>query len=353
MSCAVRLWRRPRSAALVAVFALAALLAGLGAWSSQAQPLTPHRGVHLHALWSNSTSSATLRELDLARRAGSTTVRLDVGWGSIEERRKGQRSGWYVARMDRFMSLAAARGMKVVVTLFGTPCWASSAPPQVKRGCTGEHWNRGVQWYAPRNPADYAGVVRWMTARYGTKLAALEVWNEPNHSDFWKSSDPAGAYAALLKAAYPAAKAGNPRVPVLGASLSGSDRGFLARLYDRGIRGSYDGLAVHAYKDPTFAQLKALRQLQLSRGDTTPVWVTEFGWPTGRSPEWHVSEQLQANYVASSFAQLAQLHWVRAAILYQLRDNGTSPWDEDENMGVLRRNFRPKPAWSRLAGALR
>lgn len=336
------------------MLALAALLVVLAAWSSQARPdLPPHRGVQLHSLWSNSSSTTMRRELEMARRASSTTVRLDVGWGSIEETRKGQRSRWYVTRLDRFMDEAAAHGMHVVVTVFGTPCWASSAPVEVKRGCTGEYWNRGVQWYPSRSPADYAGIVRWMTNRYCDKLAAIEVWNEPNLSDFWKTSNPAGEYASLLKAAYPAAKAGCPRVPVLAASLSGSDRDFLSRLYDQGIKGSYDALAVHPYKEPTFSDLKALRQLQLSRGDNRPVWVTEFGWPTGNSPEWHVSEERQAANVVEGFAQLAELDWVKAAILYQLRDNGTNPVDEDDNMGIVRRNFEPKPAYARLTAALR
>src|SRR6202044_2355342 len=91
--------------------------------------------------------------------------------------------------------------------------------------------------------------VNYIPSTYGSDLAAVEIWNEPDAPDeaYWTTSQPAADYAALLKAAYPAAKAGDPNVPVLAASLAGNDLPFLQQLYQDGIQGYYNGISVHPY----------------------------------------------------------------------------------------------------------
>ncbi len=141
------------------------------------------RGVQLHALWGSTSNAEMDRELDLSRDAGSTTVRVDVGWSSLETGGKGKYSQWYVDKLDRFMNGAHACGMKVIATLWSTPCWASTAPATKKLGCEGAWWERGVTMYPPADNEDFADISAWITARYGAKMAALEVWNEPNLPD--------------------------------------------------------------------------------------------------------------------------------------------------------------------------
>lgn len=342
-----------RVARVLTLTAVALLLASVGAASASAA--LPLRGVQLHSMWWDSTNADMDRELDLAAQANSNVVRVDVGWGNLEESGKGQFTQWYVDKLDRFMAGAQARGMKVIATLWATPCWASSAPDTLRQGCADNSWwGRGVQAYPPTNPQDYADIARWMTARYGAKLAALEVWNEPNlaNRSFWNSANPAADYARLLRAAYPAAKAGNPDVPVIGGSLSGSDRSFLSQLYANGVKGYEDGLSVHPYADPGFNQLNNLHSDMTAAGDNTPVWVTEFGWPTGSDPQWHVTEAEQATDVTQGFADLGNRPWVQGASLYNLRDKGTDATSMEDNFGVLRRDYTPKPAYAALTAAL-
>ena len=208
-----------------------------------ASALPDYRGVQLHSLWWDSSDQDMDRELDLARDAHSNVVRVDVSWSSLETAGEGQLSQWYVDKLDRFVAGADARGLKVIATLFDTPCWASSAPDSLKQGCQGAFWDRGVTNYPPLDDSKFANIAKWVTSRYGSKLGALEIWNEPNLGDgrFWISDDPAGRYAELVKAAYPAAKAGDPSVPVLAGALAFSDRPFLESLYAHGIKGFYDG----------------------------------------------------------------------------------------------------------------
>lgn len=320
---------------------------------------TEFRGVQLHSLWDSSDADMD-RELDMALDLGANVVRTGVGWGSLETGGKGQYSQWYLDKLDRFVNGASARGMQVIATLFDTPCWASSAPESLKQGCAGEWWNRNVQMYPPTHAGDYGDIARFVTSRYGTALAALEVWNEPNLDvdRFFIAPDEPAAYAAILKAAYPAAKEGNPDVEVLAGALAYMNGEFLERLYELGIQGYYDGLAVHPYNEgaPTagnWSGVEWARELQRAAGDTTPLWLTEFGWSTCVvGSGWCTSEQEQASNTVASFAAVAGDSSVKAAIVYNLRDTGTQADDFESNFGLVRRDFSLKPAYTALRDTL-
>jgi hypothetical protein len=347
--------RRPSLPAPARILLAAALmLLALGACAPRARAAAPPlAGVQLHALWSDRTPADVARELDLARGAGANVVRVDVGWASLEPAGKGQLSAWYVKRLDGFMDGASARGLKVIATVFGTPCWASTAPESRRQGCEGAWWDRDVSYYPPADPADYGAIARWMTSRYGARLAALEVWNEPNLGGgrFWHSPRPAADYARLLRAAYPAAKAGDADVPVLAASLAGADRSFLSRLYAAGIRGSYDGLAIHPYGESR-AGTRSIHAAQVAAGDRTPLWITEFGWTSCRGSGSCVSERRQADNTARAFGVFARMPYVRAATAYDLREDGTDPSEAEDNFGLVNQDFSPKPAYAAVRAVL-
>ena len=101
----------------------------------------------------------------------------------------------------------------------------------------------------PAMNSDYASFVAFLAARYGSGLAAIEIWNEPDQANeqYFAGPNKPALYAALLRAAYPAIKAAEPerhRARRLDRRL---ERGLPARLYAAGIKGYYDALAVHFY----------------------------------------------------------------------------------------------------------
>jgi polysaccharide biosynthesis protein PslG len=321
----------------------------------------------VHSLWFDSTDADMDRELDLVKRANGNVIRLDVGWSTLESGGKGVYSPWYLGKLDRVMRAAQARGIKVIVSLVSTPCWASSAPESLRQGCEGSWWDRGVAQHPPTNAADYGDAARFITARYGEALAALEVWNEPNIDRFLAGPRKAAEYAALVRAAYPAAKAGNPHVPVLAGALAAADRPFLDELYAHGIKGHYDAISVHPYnewRDPadrwherwrqyTFLPgIEWVREGQRVAGDSSPLWITEFGWSTCREHSWCVDRAQQADYTVRAFQLLGGLDYVEAASLYQLRDNGTNPTDLESNWGLVDRDYDAKPAFAAVSAAL-
>ena len=166
---------------------------------------------------------------------GNTLVRTGTVQGQIDPQA--------LAFTDNLVNRAAAAGIKVVALAMWTPCWASSAPASLLAKCRTSTGSKAQAW-APVNPATYGSFVAFLASRYGSKLAAIEVWNEPDQAneDYLAGPEKAKHYAAILRAAYPAIKQADPAMTVLGGSLVGSNGAFLSALYAAGIKGYYDGL---------------------------------------------------------------------------------------------------------------
>src|SRR5215831_10166532 len=101
----------------------------------------------------------------------------NVTWANLEPA-KGQ---WRFENLDRYLSLAAQHGTGLLMTLGGTPSWAS-ARPQLKSnyypGFTAE----------PAKIEDWRDYVRTVVSRYRGRIQAYEIWNEPNWTDYWSGS---------------------------------------------------------------------------------------------------------------------------------------------------------------------
>src|SRR5437879_12756072 len=92
--------------------------------------------------------------------------------------------------------------MNVLATLLHTPGWANGG--QVKD-------------VPPTDPEDYGRMAYWAADHFKGRVAAWEVWNEPNRTESWAGT--AADHVRPLKAAYPQFKAGDPAATgVLGAS---------------------------------------------------------------------------------------------------------------------------------------
>jgi hypothetical protein len=286
-----------------------------------------------------------------ARGLRAKIVRLEVPWRVLEPTGPGQIAAAPLAYTDRIMSDAAAAGIRVIMLVDGTPCWASSAPPSIARTCVpGEH-SQANNWQ-PANPGDFATLAGYLTRRYGNSITAFEVWNEPDQANekYFAGPNKAQNYAALLRAAYSAIKQANPRVSVLAGSLVGSNGIFLRLLYAAGIKGHYDGLAVHFYT-LTLAATRAIHAVQLANGDSTPLWLDEYGWPSCypralQEEQACVTGDVQARNITNIFRALSTARYVAADVLYAMEDEG------GEQFGVISERGSRKPGYSALAKVL-
>lgn len=275
-------------------------------------------------------------------------VRVEIRWSMYEPRAPGQMDQSRLAALDHIMSQASAEGMRTVALVERTPCWASSAPESLLRECVPESDTQANAW-PPRDPGAYGAFTGMLTRRYGSELAAIEVWNEPDQSNehYFAGPEKATRYAAILRAAYTAIKQADPSVKVLGASIVGSNGAFLKSLYAAGIKGYYDGLSVHFY-NLVLASLRSIHEVQLANGDHTPVWLNEFGWSSCwpsvsiQEEQACVTTPLQGRNLADTIRSLAHTPWMAAEIMYEMQST------PGQDFGVFSRTGERKGSFAAL-----
>lgn len=316
--------------------------------TAQAAPI---KSYHLHLLWSGVTSAERGRQLDLLKAGGATMARVDVGWASLEYAGKGQYDPYWTAQLDDVVAQAKARGIKLLLTFWRTPPWASASHDPLA---------------PPTKPGDYGDAIAHYALRYGTDVYAWEIWNEPNSTDFFHP--PSGvttytAYMNLLKSGYSAAKFAGAQRVVAGSTMH-SDFQWLAECYKLGLKSYSDIISTHPYSDNrspldrtaeqrySFVKgIEATHFVMSSQGDgTKPLWLTEYGWSTkantGGEPTWRlgVSEDTQAQYIRESLQVLPSYPYVGAASLYRLMDDTQSDVLQAK-FGVVRLDGSLKPGY--------
>jgi|GEM_PF-2314616 len=334
-------------------------------------------GTHsFHPLASNGTNG---KQIELIKELGMKVIRIGVSWRLMEPR-PGKFQDYFWEGLDQAIHLAETNGLKVIVVMSDTPCWASSDPNKICNDPDGsQSFNSS---YPPVNPVDYGNALRKLVKRYGNRVYAWEVWNEPNIVNFWPKNvnrnydgfwpepiysaaylievEAAEEYVKLLKAAYVAIKDENKSAIVLGGSIAGGDSLYLNALYQAGIKGLFDALALHPYSAVTptgsvdgptdcnkppwcFKQgVEEIRRLMVDvYGDDKPIWFTEFG-VSSFSGWGGVTEQQQAQYLSEAFDILTQWSFVPVVVWYNLVDlnNQTS---REGGFGLYRSNFSLKP----------
>lgn len=348
---------------------LATLAVACGAFlvltcSAAAAPMV---GVQAHLLWPSVTDSQRAQQLSRLQAAGADIVRVDVGWSTLEPNQKGTYERWYLDRLDKLVSEAKSRHLKLLLTLTDSPCWASSAPESLKQGCSGAWWERSVQRYHPTRTGDYADALAFLIARYGERVNSWEVWNEPNVNYYFQSDAPAKDYAALLRTAYDRAKATDPRATIVGGALASADAVFVKQLVRAGIGGHFDIFSIHPYSedrsplDPfpdQWVKSSFIRGVPLVRkalsaaGGPAPIWLTEFGWSTcslrNQPQAWQncVDPNQQAAWIEQAYHLIRSWPYVKAAFVYEAADD-TLPagFERDEKYGLMTQDGTPKPAF--------
>jgi hypothetical protein len=320
--------------------------------STPATTVAPLMGINIRGLGDYPTMRTLDRTIAQARALHATVIRIEVPWSLMEPVGQGRIEPRAQSVADRLIDDATADGIKVIMMVDSSPCWASSAPGAILRKCSPRRSSPANAW-PPTNPADYAAFVAYLAKRYGTSLAAIEIWNEPDQANqlYFAGPNKAQRYAAILRAAYPAIKQANPNVPVIAGSLVGYNGVFLRALYAAGIKGYYDGLAVHFYT-LTLASLRQFREVQVANGDTKPLWLDEFGWSNCwprykiQQEQACVTSQVQAANITNIFRSLARTSYIAADVLYQLQGSRA------EDFGVLNEKGARKPAFAALSRVL-
>jgi hypothetical protein len=287
-------------------------------------------------------------------RAGANVVRYTVNWDYVEA--KDGQFNWN--GYDPLYEAALRHGIRPILIPAFAPLW--TRPLDLSCGAANaEHCHNPP---AARYDGAWVDFITQLVKRY-PRAAAIEVWNEPNLSLFWKQGPDAGRYAQLLDQAYAAIKRVKPTMPVLGGALANSEFGgdgstpyeaYLNNLLDH--KPHFDALAIHDYdsagtSDDWFDKTLSIARSSLDSHDfaDTPIWVTEVGRSTaGEKP---VSPDEQAARLVEILRKLGERKDIEAGLVHTLLPAPTGPETEEYGYSTLNADGSPKPAYCALARA--
>jgi hypothetical protein len=293
-------------------------------------------------------------QVPLVSTLGTHWVRVFATWPDLEPQRGTFAQNWFASYEQLFNGLP--RGTKVIVDVVDTPSWETGSSNETT---------------PPANPNDYAAFVGQLAERWGSRVAAYELWNEEDSPAWWAGGPNPAAYVQLLKATYPVVKAAEPKATVVLGGLTGNDFQFLEGIYAAGGKGYFDAVGVHTdtacdtlspYEflregngrmiPDSFLAYREVHAVMVANGDDSPIWMTELSWRTtsatcpegawaGQKPEG-VSEAQQAEYLKQAYHCLEGDSYVKVALWFDLQDEG------GVLSGLLRSNGSRKPAFGAM-----
>jgi len=280
-------------------------------------------GIQAFLWWS---PDARTFDLEMIRLMNFTHVKQIFAWEDIQPRP----DVWDWSRADEVVAEVLYRERQLVARLDHPPAWAIVDPATRADG-------------VPFDVEAYAAFCGALADRYKGRIAAYQVWNEPNLQREWAGHAPdAAGYIRLLGACYTAIKAADPAAIVISAGLAPTeteppaavpDERYLQQMFDAGLSAVYDVLGLHApgYNNPpemspdeaeaaglrrwmVFRHVEDMRRIQIANGDAgRQVALLEFGWHInpGIHPDYAwfaVDEATQAAYLVGAYRYAAE-HW--------------------------------------------
>lgn len=224
------------------------------------------------------------------------------------------------------------------------------------------------------NPVDADAFAKWcafMAGRFGRRVRAFEIWNEPQNFQFRKQYGGDGTNAVwvskfveLTRKADDAIRAVCPEASV--AVTAEDVESLLERMLDLGIAKAHNLVSFHPYchsqprpeREMWFRDNgRALRDRAARHGGAKRFCVTEAGWTTYTGKMKYL--EVAGGYPRSSYAQQAR-YLVRMYLLscqtgldyacqYDLKDDGPERSYTEHNFGLVRQDYTPKPSLAAVA----
>jgi hypothetical protein len=283
--------------------------------------------------------------------------------------------------LDRLIEAAEKEGIKVMLSVAKAPEW--SRPTTELDG-------------PPTDFSNFQAFMEILANRYRGRVAAYELWNEPNLKREWNGMPlSANSLVELIRAGASGVRLADSEAILISAAPATTgindgltaidDRVFLQQMINAGITDIVDVIGAHPYgwanppdsrvtnpdlsvpshnDHPSFFfsdTLQDYRDLLDQAGRTeTAIWVTEFGWgsydglgipaPDEVTYMAYVDEQQQAIYTLRAYEAAGDKDWLGPLILWNLNFGPTlGPEYPVSAYSVLRPDGSPRPIFYALA----
>ena len=230
---------------------------------------------------------------ELAKKLGFTRVRIDFPWSYIE----GTDGVNDFALFDAIIEEAQKQGIELTPIL----CYNHPSYSDVQTDKDGIN-----------TETELAGFINYVTAvanRYPS-IDSYEIWNEPNHPNFW--SDPVNAedYSDLVLAVSDVLYEINPDCTIYAGALdvSRDPEEFAETMFNKGLYNAFDKFSYHPYFRTSVEKfeekINTYKNILISNGGFKELAATEFGFNVSDSdstPETtRASEVVKAMVVANA-----------------------------------------------------
>ena len=312
----------------------------------------------------------------LAAELGMGWIKQQVDWNTIEFAPGEYR--W--DEMDHLVDRAESYGLKILLSVARAPGFSRSEP---------------VEEDGP--PNDFALFNRFMLAlssRYRGRVAAYELWNEPNLRREWRGHElSAEKFVEFIQGGASGVRQGDPAAILISGAPGPTgiddkvnavdDRIYLRAMIAAGVSDWVDAIGAHPYaaanppderfadathhtagynNHPSFFFLDTLedyRAILTEAGIDKPIWITEFGWPSIDSfgevntPGWdyarEVSEADQAAYLVRAIQLRRERVWLGPMFVWNLNVAWLfGPERPESAYGLIRPDGSLRPAYERL-----
>jgi hypothetical protein len=315
-----------------------------------------------------------------AANLGVGWIKQQVDWNSTEYAR-----GLYQwGELDHLVAEAQQYGLKIMFSVARAPGFSRPEP---------------VEEDGP--PSDFTifrDFMHALSSRYQGRVAAYELWNEPNLRREWRGFDLSAAkFVELIKAGAEGVREGDPNAIIISGApaVTGiddgveaiDDRRFLRQMIAAGAGDLVDAIGVHPYgaanppderaaaaahlragynNHPSFFFLDTLedyRKILVEGNIDKSLWVTEFGWPSienfgevdtaGWDYARDVTEADQAAYLLRALQLRRERSWVGPLIIWNLNIAPLLGAERSESAyGLLRPDGSERPAYQQLRRAV-
>jgi len=230
--------------------------------------------------------------------------------------------------LDEAVRAANAQGLKMYGMFLGAPRGTGDFSTEKSR--------KAFAQYVTEVARRYPSITHW------------EVWNEPDTIAFWGNRD-WDRYVALIQEVYPTLKQINPDYTILNGGVVVGNYWYLDRLYQGGMKGFVDRVAIHPYaEDPELGmwsvgrRIEAARSILLRNDPKRKLWLTEIGWNTATPKGAPLNEQasllVRLMTVALSYPEVEKIFW------FTFENFGEDPASGVQNSGLVFRDLSPKPS---------
>jgi hypothetical protein len=201
-----------------------------------------------------------------------------IAWGQVQQ----AKNRYWWNGMDNAIANANRQGVEILYVLGATPTWAATNKKQ------GSYPNRGAASVPKLN--EWRSWVDTVSKRYGDSIAAYQIWNEANLTEYWAGSP--REMAILTREAYRIIKRNDPTAKVVSASStvrlqSAYKRFFPAYLKElRKMNWPVDAISVHTYPESTGTPATRVEYIKQVKADmrkarvpgAKQLWDTEVNY---------------------------------------------------------------------------